>query len=216
MIKLETEINSNMKQMLESNALRALHDVIKSRDYYMQIPIHTSNMNIEQLHTGTGRICKTIIPPLNIFLDQQGLIGDKIANRYLGYRISYNNNPIPLSHVYNSSGYLCLGNIFVPELIPAYAPQLPLETLFLANDRNMAHGDPVLSPSKEKRLQINDILHAVNDYSGDLDKYISNDTNWCEHDILWQIGNELLTLLDHDSALIVADKIFKIIFSKKG
>ena len=40
---------------------------------------------------------------------------------------------------------------------------------------------------------------------------------WCEHDVLWQIGNVLLSIFKHDKdqAFKIANDIYSLIFARK-
>lgn len=224
MLKLQDEIPQAVYLAIDNARYAAMVDIFKNRKPIAVLPMHTSNMQIEYLSSGKADIKPTIIPPLNIFVDPHGIVNDTILRQYLSYRIQYNNNPVPLSHVFNGSGHLCLGDIFVPEAIPYHSPQQPLETLFLANDRNMAHGDPILYVSNENKNKIADILVRCKGQSAELNKYINdliillqNEKNWCEHDVLWQIGNVLLSIFKYDKnqAFKIANDIYSLIFARK-
>lgn len=224
MLKLQEKVPKTVYQAINKAQYNAMIDIFKNRKPLTVLPMHTSNMQIEYLKSGQAEIKPTIIPPLNIFVDPHGIVEDKILRQYLSYRIQYNNNPVPLSHVFNGSGHLCLGDIFVPEAIPYHSPQQPLETLFLANDRNMAHGDPILYVSDDNKNKISTMLTKYKGLSAETNKYIDdlidliqNEKNWCEHDVLWQIGNVLLSVFKHDKdqAFSTANDIYRLLFVKK-
>lgn len=224
MLKLQEKVPKIVYHAIDNARYAAMMDIFKNRKPIAVLPMHTSNMQIEYLSSGKAEIKPTIIPPLNIFVDPHGIVNNTILRQYLSYRIQYNNNPVPLSHVFNGSGHLCLGDIFVPEAIPYHSPQQPLETLFLANDRNMAHGDPILYVSNETKNKIAEILVRCKGQSAELNTYIDdlitllqNEKNWCEHDVLWQIGNVLLSIFKHDKnqAFKTANDIYSLIFARK-
>lgn len=214
-MKLETELNSGFKSALKSISQKALDDVIESKQYAARLPIHTSNMQVETEQD--SEIIPVIIPPINIYIDPAGYMDDKIAQRYIAYRVAYNNKSFPISHVFSDSGYLCLGTIFVPELIDYHSPQQPLETLFLANDRNYDHGHPNIPMTKYRMRKVQKLLNVKFIKLPDkLIKLMSQNYNWAKHDILWRITNEILKQeTDKRVAFTISDELFRIIFMEE-
>lgn len=212
-MKLNNVIDPAIRRTLESENEKALRKMMHNRDLSTIIPMHTANMSIYSFNTGE-QIQKTIIPELAIYIDKNGIRDEQISRSSITYRIAYNNAPIPLSHVYNDSGSLCLGNIFVPALVPLHSPQLPLETLFLHNDRNMNHGNPKLPISSELEHRIKTTLDRMTlEYNGrQFPLEIKDSDNWVKYDILWRIGAEMLELFPKKKAFENMDVIFKMIF----
>lgn len=212
-MKLNNVIDPAIRRTLESENEKALRKIMHHRDLSTIIPMHTANMSIYSFNTDE-QIQKTIIPELAIYIDKNGIRDKQISRSSITYRIAYNNAPIPLSHVYNDSGSLCLGNIFVPALIPLHSPQLPLETLFLHNDRNMNHGNPKLPISYDLERKIKKTLdEMMQEYNGKpFPLEFEDSINWVKYDILWQIGAEMLKAFPKDKAFENMDIIFKMIF----
>lgn len=213
MMKLNNVIDPAIRRTMESENEKALRKMMHNRDLSTIIPMHTANMSIYSFDTDE-RIQKTIIPELAIYIDKNGIKDKQLSRSSITYRIAYNNAPIPLSHVYNDSGSLCLGNIFVPALVPLHSPQLPLETLFLHNDRNMHHGNPKLSISSDLEHKIKTTLDKMmQEYNGKpFPLEIEASINWVKYDILWQIGAEMLKSFPKNKAFENMDVIFKMIF----
>lgn len=227
----------------QQNILAALN--LGSKNMIAQIPMHRANMRILFAGHSQAQIATTIIPPIRVYMTRNGIVDDpkheqqKLINHStLVYRIAYNNNAIPLAHVYNESGYLCLGSIFVPSLIPYYSPLQPLETLFLANDRNMNHGHPQLTVTLPVVDQAHQIISTIQTSPRLLSNYASQNQliptqaktalkrldqqlyadcdNWCQHDTLWQLGHVLLTAyLNDDLAFEQANLLYQQIFQKE-
>lgn len=215
-MKLTNIIDPAIRRTMESENEKALRKMMHNRDLSTIIPMHTANMNIYQEFSNEPQIRPTIIPELAIYIDKNGIKDDQLSRNSITYRIAYNNAPIPLSHVYNDSGSLCLGNIFVPAFVSIHSPQLPLETLFLHNDRNMNHGNPKLPVSCELERKIKITLdRMMQEYNGRPFPFplrIEDSVNWVQYDILWQIGSEMLKSFPKKKAFENMDVIFKMIF----
>ena len=158
-------------------------------------------------------IRRVIIPATAIYIDKTGMQNGLISRDHVGYKVAYNKSAFPLAHVFDDTGWLCLGNIFVPSQIPVHSPQQPLETLFLHNDRNLNHGHPHIDLSNKNRKDIEKILWAVYDKRATFPFNIY-DQNWVAHDTLWRIGNYLLETQTKQDAYEIMESIFKIVFNE--
>lgn len=218
-MKVTTKIDPNILRTMESENKKALRQILHNRDLSTIIPIHTANMSIykpENDDRNLPKIRPTIIPPLAIYIDTKGIKNGKLSRASITYRIAYNNNPIPLSHVYNNSGSLCLGSIFVPAFVPVHSPQLPLETLFLHNDRNVNHGQPKLKLTQKQLLEIKLVLNSMmipdKNYIKNKFPIDVTQSDWIATDMLWQIGAEMLELFPKHKALYNMNIIFQLVF----
>lgn len=211
-MKLETGINDTIRQLVASEHERALTKMIKGKTVNFVIPIHKAKMNIYNPETEESEIKETIIPRINIYLDDNAVIQDQINHRSMEYRIAYNGASFPLAHVYGNSGYLCLGNIFVPQLIEKYNPMQPLETLFLYNDRYLAHGNPKLPLTT---TQLTWIYQYLKQHNLEIPSFTKNDKVWLKQDVLWNMGHEMLQECSDEEAYKHMEDIFKVIFAKK-
>lgn len=218
-MELVDKMPNDIKNALMSKAQKALRDAIASRQYAAVLPSHTANMRVEIGDSGNDHIVPIIVPAINIYIDPQGYLDGKIDQSSIGYRLHEGNKPFPLAHVFSDSGYLCLGTIFVPQLVPYHSPQQPLETLFLANDRNMSHGHPVLRVTKAQANAVIDLMRHANREAvldPQLVNLIRTESNWAVHDVLWQVTNWLLVnACDKQHAMTTAQQIFKMLFNKK-
>lgn len=216
-MQISNEISPVIKMALETEHQKALREIMHGKEFSTNIPMHTANMRIlsgtVSKHDDT--IMKTIIPELSLFIDTNYIKGDELSRSAIEYRIGYNNAPFPMGHVFGSSGSLCLGNIFVPNMIPKYSPMQPLETLFLHNDRNKNHGNPQLNVDEQQQKAIKNILNNAyhNDFPMPFMINIKND--WILNDTLWRIGNYLLNTLDKEMAFSVMHDIFIVVFPSK-
>lgn len=181
---------------------KAILNMTKNSNY-VTIPIHTANILVDG--TPEPYIIKTIIPPVYVYfsLTTKGLIN----RQSLQYKITYSGQAFPLAHVYSSSGALCLGDIFVPATLKTTDIMLPLETLFLHNDRNVHHGAPSLP---------NNFIPEVSEYLKSIgihDVFPESAKDWILDDSLWKLGNILLNNFDKQTAFQHATIIFKKIFT---
>ena len=219
-MKISTELDKNIQNALASEHLRALNKVIKNKDFATVIPMHTAKMKITNPTIGETSIKDVIIPELAIYTDKSSITEDKKINRgVIDYRIANNGEPFPLAHVYRSSGHLCLGNIFVPNLISIYNPQQPLETLFLHNDRNENHGRPVIKVSVAMRKAIFQLLQSeipsfTNEKNENKLPFDIETPNWVQFDTLWNISAWLLERTSKQSAFTIMEEIFLILYPK--
>lgn len=223
-MKISKAIDKAVMNALESEHEKALNQLLyHNKEFSNILPMHTANMNI-MINESTGEcaIRPVIIPEIAIYIDAMG-IRDDADKRYKGisrdkieYHIVSNNASFPLSHVYSHSGYLCLGNIFVPPYVPLHSPQQPLETLFLHNDRNYHHGGPELMVTQSMVSDIKMILL----YSLPKSSYKKIPIelipgNWVINDKIWHLSAWILTSLPKDMAFNLMQKIYNIVFPNK-
>lgn len=216
MIDMSRELPEEIKQSLKSEAEKAFESLIDSDSIQsVVIPVHTSNMRV--LEDGRDKIEKVIVPAMRVIIPDAAIQDNHLVTRSLKYimddpfkqrrRVS-----LPISHVFRS-GSLCLGTIFVPQLIPSYSPMQPIETLLLANDRNMSHGNPRLAPLRRNRLAILDLTSQYV-YDEQTQQDILNTSNWATNDLLWRITNRLLEHTDNkDQAFALANRLFALAFA---
>lgn len=193
---------------------RALYALTNGRHFDTIIPMHVANMRIltSDISEATA-ILPVIIPAMAIYLNESVARDGLIARDAIGYKIASNHAAFPLSHVFDDSGWLCLGNIFVPARVPLHSPQQPLETLFLHNDRNLAHGHPHLHLTRGTKTAIGQLIREACGYEVVLPFEVQT-TNWVAHDVLWRIGHYLLVNLPTPQAYRVMSTIFALVFPK--
>ena len=215
-MKLLDTMPEEVKKLLQTEHQKALRKLLHNREFSNVLPMHTARMMVN------NQLKKVILPPLEIFVDPDIPIkNNKISRGAIGYRITYNQVAFPLGHVYGSSGYLCLGNIFVPSMIPINSPQQPLETLLLHNDRNVNHGNPKIPITNKQREDIRSYLEMQHlptsrTHINQIYKYIES-TNWVKTDTLWEISAFVLDAVGNENlklAFYIMDDIFKCVFPK--
>ena len=211
-MEILSTIPENLNDYLKSENQLALESLLKDANA-VKIPMHTAPMKILDLNN-TPKIKQIIVPPINVYMLKNYMLDDNFIDRNgLSYHVSYNNERFPIAHVYKS-GLLCLGSIFVPSKISIYTPLQPLETLFLNNDRVVAHGDVSLKLNKQQLNKINDLLINIDD----IDRYLnrlSENKNIVKNDSLWLLSNHILeTSKTKEKAFALMNNVYKIIFER--
>lgn len=183
------------------------------------IPMHVSKMRLLSYDVDEEYVYKLVILPaytisiLDIYKERPYY--DKYDFKYT---LDYTGKAFPLAHIFSNSGSICLGDIFVPDEIPKYSPQLPFETLLLYNDRHVSHGNPYVTIS-DKTIHL--ILNMLINNNVQLPQSILNDIvpdeNLIQNDIIWRISAYILENVDKkEYAFELMDTIYKIIFKKEN
>jgi len=208
-VKISDTLEPKLKHALETENERALRRMRRDR-HDITIPMHTANMRMlqsEDVKAGDS-IRRTIIPDIIISVDPQAIRPEGLTKYGITYILAQNKKAFPLAHVYRGGGSLCLGNIFVPSFIPTHSPQQPLETLFLHNDRHVAHGRPEIVITGKQRQEITAIVYH-------LDKHFPIDihhSDWVRRDTLWRIGEYMLDNYSREQSFNIMKDIFNILF----
>lgn len=208
-MKISDTLEPRLRETFESDHERTLRRLTKNK-HNITIPIHTANMrmlNTNSRNDGDS-IRRTIIPDMVISINPSSVTNEGIKKYGIMYTLAQNQKAFPLAHVYNGGGSLCLGSIFVPSFIPKHSPQQPLETLFLHNDRHVAHGQPKLPVTLDQRKQLVDIVYNLdNQFPVNI-----NHDNWVKQDTLWRIGEYMLDHYSKEQAFKIMKDIFMILF----
>lgn len=210
-MKKTKEATPELLEAIKSVHEKALSALLHDKSIAQIIPIHTAMMNV-LLPNGETDTVQTIIPEMAIYTKTNSKT--TVARDAIEYRITYNNAPFPLAHVYGNSGFLCLGSVYVPPVVPIHSPQLPLETLFLYNDRVLGHGNPKIPLSSDQKKDVYDYLKREFPAfsSADVDLKV---VNWVAHDTLWRLGHYVLEHAnDTDKAYEIMEQVFKLVFTK--
>lgn len=210
-MKKTKEATPELLEAIKSVHERALSAMLHDKSIAQIIPIHTAMMKV-LLPDGNTDTIQTIIPEMAIYVKTKSQT--TVARDAIEYRITYNNVPFPLAHVYGSSGYLCLGSVYVPPVVPIHSPQLPLETLFLYNDRVLSHGNPSIPLTNTQKQEISAYMKQVFPKFSNFDVDLTV-ANWVANDTLWRLGNYVLTNTETvDDAYNIMENVFKLIFTK--
>lgn len=215
-MKIETEIPIVVRKRIMTEHERVMARIAKMKKNSAIVPIRTCRMNILQ-PDGSEKLQKTIVPATIISTSELMAYDGKLPIGSLTYKIANNGQSFPLGHIFNSSGALCLGTIFVPSMIDEHSLQQPLETLFLYNDRNLEHGSPVLTITANK---LDKIREYFKDNLGEmLPSWVPRTGNigqeWLRNDTLWAIGAYVYEKYELHDAYKHMGELFNIIFPPK-
>lgn len=214
MKRLETVPKEALKE-IKSQHEQALDMIMKKYQIYATLPVRPVKMRIKRGEDKRGSLDMTIVPATSIYLRPDGFIDKDHLNRdAITYAVTGTTKPFPYGHIYAASGHVCLGSIFVPSKVSKYSPQLPLETLFLHNDRNLHHGNAKLRLTEKEGLEINNILRRNGiELSREAEPCLSEDINILENDEIWLLASDVYHRApDLETAITIMTKIYNTIF----
>ncbi len=215
-MKREKEIPGDLLKWLESKKQKNVSEkVLNKLTLFCSFPVKAVKMKVLS-GTDEEEVFRTvIIPPVDVYTSDSAVLKQGFFKRdALSYFISGTRRVFPYGHVYIDSGYICLGNIFVPSAVSERSAATPLETLFLHNDRNLNHGNSHLSIGQSQAENIGKIIEktgvllselgqAVIDYPGD--DIIANDQ-------IWILSADVAEQKSLPEALNIMSQIFDVIF----
>lgn len=200
------EIDDNLQLALMQLDHSNLSLMMSARRNKHIIPAHVTRMKVK------GTIKQTVVPPIKLTSSQKPKNGEYITG-YIHYYLGMGDErSFPLAHIF-AGGSICVGSLPIPAKTPEFDPLLPLETLFLYNDRRISHGSPKIIVDGKMASQIKEILsdHNVNV------KMAISPGKWHADDSLWELGAQVIADKKEDEALIIMHQIFNVIFpTKKG
>lgn len=197
--------------------------VFSNMDIFCQMPVRAVKMKI--LYdlwdnvAGNKECYRTVaIPAVDIYVSDNAALSEGHLKRdALSYFISGTHMAFPYGHVYKDSGCICLGSIFVPSAIPERSPAMPLETLFLHNDRNVSHGGAHLYISKEAAKAIGWIINmhgiALSGAARSVIDYPGMDI--IKNDEIWNLSADVVEQRPLPDALDIMQAIYDAIFKEE-
>lgn len=199
----------------------------KYRDYqfrelkiFCTLPVRAVKMKIlKHEKTSYGECFRTvIIPAVDVHTSSKHLFLKKgyLKCNVLTYFVSGTSKPFPYGHVYSSSGAICLGSIFVPSAIPERSPALPLETLFLHNDRNLNHGNSHLLIDADQEKEIKEIISRNGIKLSEIGEMVQAHTDLIKNDEIWNLSADVAEQKPLPEALAIMSEIYDIMFEKTG
>lgn len=174
--------------------------------FYTTVPAHPCNMKLKDQKD----LQMVIIPAVDIMLLKRAVIDETFFDRDgISYRISGTDRPFPFGHIYQGSGHLCLGSLFVPCRVHRLTPMFPLETLFVNNDRNVGHGNAFLCLTNAQIAAIDNLL------PGDKTSGLTPKINLIETDDLWAFSAHIYQTYPLKQAISLMEAVYAIIFEIK-
>lgn len=158
-----------------------------------------------------------IIPAIDVYVSNRPFLKPGYLKRdAISFFVAGTRTPLPYGHIYADSGYVCLGSIFVPSGIPERAATMPIETLFLHNDRNLSHGNSHLYISEGQYREIRRIIERSNiriQTSTLADRVIPK-RDIIQNDEIWNLSADVVEQRSLPDALSIMEEIYAVIFPK--
>lgn len=211
-MKRLSEVPIEALEKIKSEHEQALDKLFSQTICTYRMPMHVVAMRIKRFNKSEG-IDRVIIPAIVIHLTDDAFITKNTLDRNgIKYSLQSTRRPFPFGHVYQNSGHVCLGNIFVPSEVSCHSPQQPLETLFLYNDRNVNHGESRITLTAADIIRIEDILKSANIQTPDaMREVLIPDYNLVRNDAIWALSAFVLHA-NPQNAFAIMHQIFDIVF----
>lgn len=215
------EIPSSVLTSIKNEHDRELRKVFTEYEWYCDLPVRPVRMKI--LRGRTAELEQTIVPATSIYIRPKGFLDEEHLNRdAITYSIRGMKIPFPYGHIYQGSGHVCLGSIFVPSKVSKYSPQQPLETLFLHNDRNLNHGNASLTLSEETIQGVYGMLqkYGIN-VSEEVQESLRPNWNVLKDDGVWALGADVYRQVYWQGANVldaikIMEEVYGIIFEREN
>ena len=201
------------------NTLNATADSEFAEPHHLcTFPVRAVKMRIQRPIPGDHRhedFYDVIIPAVDVYARGKSVLKDGFLKRdSLSYFIAETHKPFPFGHVFASSGYLCLGTIFVPSAVPEHSVAMPLETLFLHNDRNLNHGGSHLYIGDDVKQGISAILTGNKIQCSSPANQIDSGCDLIKYDEIWNLSVDVLEQKPLPEALQTMSAIFDVLFAE--
>lgn len=221
-MKREKEVPAELLAYLEERKQQIENKVFNTLDIFCSVPIRAVKMKI-LLDDGSEDFRTVIIPAVDVYTTDKAILKKGFLKRdVLSFFISGTHRVFPYGHIYAESGYVCLGSIFVPSAVPEMSATMPLETLFLHNDRNLSHGNSHLRITQEQAAAIGTIMddnqiHLSQRFSMLAAKVIEKPgEDIIAHDEIWNLSARVAEQKSLPEALHIMSDVYGIIFQKKN
>lgn len=208
---------------IQSEHERALAKVLTGETAIAKLPARIVQMRILRPYQDRSSIETVVVPPVHAYIARDRVVENVLlTTAAIRYVLPYTGRPFPYGHIFSSSGYVCLGSIFVPSVVSIYNPQQPLETLFLHNDRNTGHGGASIKVNEQIIDDVKELLAYHNiGFTKDVEHTFASKQNILKNDALWILSADIVRQTpDMLVATDIMDHIFRIVFraseKKKG
>ena len=183
---------------------------------FASYPVREVKMKI--LRNDTETFCPVVIPAVDVFTRGRDpvLRPGFLKRDSLAFFINGTKEAFPFGHVYRGSGSICLGSLFVPSAVPQYSPAMPLETLFLSNDRNLNHGCARLSIPEEKVREILNILSQAGVEPSAARFGLAPGRSLLKNDEIWNLSADVAEQKPLPDALSIMASVYRIVFAPKS
>lgn len=217
-MKKEREFPVDLLNWLEKEKEHRKDEIFNNLKLFCTMPVRAVKMNIlrgmydEDFYT-------VIIPAIDIYVTEKAALKDGyIKQDALYYFIAGTRHTFPYGHIFEHSGSICLGSIFVPSAVPERSPAMPIETLFLHNDRNLSHGHSHLFIDRDQMAEITNIIKENDICLMGLGAKVINRVNLdlIAEDEIWNLSADVAAQKPLPEALSIMEEIYHVIFDKES
>lgn len=218
-MKRENEVPASLLAYLEQQKKQQEwreKNQVGKLDIYCTIPVRAVKMKILG-DDGKDQFRTVVIPSVDVYLmNRPKLKPGYFRREAMSYFVAGTRKAFPYGHVYIDSGCICLGNIFVPSAVPEMSVTMPLETLFLHNDRNLSHGNNHLSISREKAARVERIIRERGIVLSKLADVVIKrpGADIIMNDEIWNLGACVAEQMPLPQALNTMTSVYDVIFKK--
>lgn len=198
------------------NRKKAVESAFKQLNILCTFPVRAVRMKILRDMDEEEIFHTVIIPAVDVYATERAILKKGFLKRdALSYFVSGTHKAFPYGHVYTDSGYVCLGSIFVPSAVPEYSAAMPIETLFLHNDRNLSHGNSHLFIDREMAKDIESVmrLHHIN--PSFFARKVRDGVDIIRNDEIWNLSADVVEQKTLPEALSIMESIYSIIFREE-
>lgn len=214
-MKREKEVPQELLAYLEQHR-NQVKKVFNTLNIFCSIPIRAVRMRIFRDTKDNQKFCTVIIPAVDVYTTDKAVLKAGFLKRdALSYFIGGTHHVFPYGHIYASSGYVCLGNIFVPSAVPERAATMPIETLFLHNDRNLGHGNSHLFITSDQYKAIISVIIKNNIALSKLGSNVKPGIDIIQNDEIWNLSADVADQKPLPAALSIMSDIYDIIFKEQ-
>lgn len=216
-MKREKEVPAGLIKYLEYKN-QETERVLNKLNIFCSFPIRVVKMSI-LMNDYDGEIFQMVaIPPVDVYTTNRACLKQGFLRRdTLSYFVAGTHKAFPYGHVYAESGCICLGSIFVPSAVPERSAAMPLETLFLHNDRNLSHGNSHLWINKDDAKEIEKLIEHYKIHLSKLSKVVINQPGQdiIRNDEIWNLSADVVAQKSLPEALNIMSEIYKVVFRKE-
>lgn len=218
-MKRESEIPADLLAYLEHQKQMRQSRVMNTLDIFCAVPVRAAKMKMfKNKNKDTESFRMAIVPAVDVYTTNKAVLAKGFLKRdALSFFISGTRKVFPYGHIYAESGYVCLGNIFVPSAVPMESPTMPLETLFLHNDRNLSHGNSHLFIDGGQAYDISIVMEDSGIRLSKLAKTVIEEPG-CDiiaNDEIWSLSADVADQKPLPEALHIMSDVYGIVFGKE-
>lgn len=215
-MKREKEVPNDLLLYLDQNRQR-INTKFEKQDTFCIMPVRAVRMKV-LTERNTEEYRTVIIPSVKICVTGKAILKNGFLRRSaLSYYVAGTGQAFPYGHIYSNTGFICLGSVFVPSAVPEKSPALPIETLFLHNDRNLNHGRAELFIYKKQADEICKLMQSTGIHLSGRAKTVTEcpKNSLIAHDEIWILSADVAAQKPLPEALGIMSEVYDIVFKLK-